>query len=96
MPNHIHLIWKIKEANGKESSHASFLKYTAHEFKKLLKENTPNSLAECKGEANNKQYEFWQRDTLAFPLYTKQDAIQKLEYIHKNPLAERWNLAVRN
>lgn len=30
MPNHIHLIWRINEMNGKETSQGSFLKYTAH------------------------------------------------------------------
>jgi REP element-mobilizing transposase RayT len=36
MPNHIHLIWRTKELNGKETAQGSFLKYTAHEFRKLL------------------------------------------------------------
>ena len=30
MPNHIHLIWRVNEPNGKESRQESFLKYTAH------------------------------------------------------------------
>ena len=34
MPNHIHLIWRVNEMNGKETAQGSFLKYTAHEFKK--------------------------------------------------------------
>lgn len=38
MPNHLHLIWRINEYNGKETAQGSFLKYTAHEFKKMLKE----------------------------------------------------------
>ena len=29
MPNHIHLIWRINEPNGKESPQGSLLKYTA-------------------------------------------------------------------
>src|SRR5687768_5519573 len=37
MPNHIHLVWRIKELNGKETPQVSFLKYIAHEFKKMLK-----------------------------------------------------------
>jgi REP element-mobilizing transposase RayT len=37
MPNHIHLIWRTKELNRKETAQGSFLKYTAHAFKKLLK-----------------------------------------------------------
>jgi REP element-mobilizing transposase RayT len=36
MPNHVHLIWRTKELNGKETAQGSFLKYTAHEFRKLL------------------------------------------------------------
>ena len=38
MPNHIHLIWRVNEPNGKESPQGSFLKYTAHIFKKMLRE----------------------------------------------------------
>ncbi|MEO7445164.1 MAG: hypothetical protein ABIT96_00885, partial [Ferruginibacter sp.] len=36
MPNHIHLIWQQHEKNGKEMAKGSFLKFTAHEFKKRL------------------------------------------------------------
>src|SRR5690554_2366872 len=30
MPNHVHLIWELLNLNGKELSHASFLKYTPY------------------------------------------------------------------
>ena len=92
MPNHIHLIWKINEMNGKESSHGSFLKYTAHMFKKYLKAIDPAFLNKFAVEAENKKYEFWQRDSLAFELTKRDTAFQKLNYIHNNPLAERWQL----
>ena|SRR5665647_720488 len=39
MPNHIHLIWRTDSLNGKETAQGSFLKFTAHEFKKMLKDN---------------------------------------------------------
>ena len=42
--------------------------------------------------ADNKKHEFWQRDPLAIPLYSKKGAFQKLAYIHYNPLAEHWQL----
>ncbi|ELR70916.1 hypothetical protein C900_03199 [Fulvivirga imtechensis AK7] len=93
MPNHIHLIWRMNEMNGKESAHGSFLKFTAHEFKKMQKMENLGGLASFKVEAINKNYEFWQRDSLAVPLYSKKMALQKLDYIHNNPLQERWNLA---
>ena len=46
--------------NGKETSQGSFLKYTAHEFKKMLKTDKDNSLASYAVDAHNKSYEFWQ------------------------------------
>jgi REP element-mobilizing transposase RayT len=92
MPNHIHLIWRTKELNGKETAQGSFLKYTAHAFKKLLKKEAPGSLLPYVVSANNKSYEFWQRDSLAIRLYSREVAMQKLKYIHNNPLAEHWSL----
>ncbi len=92
MPNHIHLIWRINELNGKETSQGSFLKYTAHEFKKMLK-TEGNSLSTYVVDAHNKGYEFWQRDSLAVHLFSKEMAFQKLDYIHYNPCTEYWQLA---
>lgn len=93
MPNHIHVIWRINENNGKESPQASFLKYTAHEFKKMLQDVGADNLLNYAVKAHNKNYEFWQRDSLAVHLYTQKVAYQKLDYIHLNPLAEHWQLA---
>ncbi|MBX2896619.1 MAG: transposase [Cyclobacteriaceae bacterium] len=90
MPNHIHLIWRINEDNGKESSQGSFLKFTAHEFKKMLPQD---ELANYAVEASNKRYEFWQRDPLAIHLYSKSVAYQKLDYMHANPVSGKWQLA---
>ena len=92
MPNHIHLIWRINGLNGKETPQGSLLKFTGHELKKMLKAESPELLAVYKVDAVNKSYEFWQRDPLSIRLYTKSVAIQKLKYIHYNPLAEHWQL----
>jgi len=92
MPNHIHLIWRINQPNGKESAQGSFLKYTAHKFKKMLTKEKPSELSNYYVNAKNKNYEFWQRDPMAIHLYTREVAYQKLDYIHLNPLGERWQL----
>ena len=93
MPNHIHFIWRVNEPNGKESPHGSFMKYTAHRFQKMLrKEGGNEKLEPYSTDASNKKYEFWQPDSLAIPLFTKKVAVQKLKYIHRNPLAEHWQL----
>jgi len=94
MPNHIHLIWRINELNGKEEAHISFLKFTAHQFKTMLIKQGGNSLDAYKVNVNNKEYEFWQRDSLAIPLFSRTVAFQKLDYLHNNPMAKHWQLAV--
>ena len=93
MPNHIHLIWRVNEPNGKESPQGSFLKYTAHLFKKKLQKEDRKKLASYKVNSSAKNYEFWQRDSLAVPVFTREVALQKLKYTHNNPLAEHWQLA---
>ncbi len=92
MPNHMHLIWRILEMNGKESPASSLLKFSSHSFKKKLLLNCTADLLSFKVQAKNKMFEFWQRDSLAIPLYTKKVAFQKLDYIHANPVAEHWQL----
>ena len=87
MTNHIHLIWRTNEHNGKETAQASFLKFTAHEFKKMLTKEGESTLLNYAVEAQNKDHEFWQRDSLAIHLYTRKVAYQKLDYIHYNPVA---------
>ena len=32
MPNHLHIVWEMLEKNGKEMPHASFNKFTSHQF----------------------------------------------------------------
>ena len=92
MPNHLHFIWRILEQNGGETTVGSFLKYTAHEFKKLLRQLNPSDLSDYEVSASNKSYEFWQRDSLAVHLYSREVAYQKLDYIHVNPVADHWQL----
>jgi len=93
MPNHIHLTWRTKELKGKETAQGSFLKYTAHEFRKMLYQENKNELLLYQVNAHNKQHEFWQRDSLAILLFSKEIEFQKLDYIHYNPVAEHWQLS---
>ncbi|HMJ47367.1 MAG TPA: hypothetical protein VK498_08555 [Ferruginibacter sp.] len=91
MPNHIHVIWRLNKLNGKESPKASFLKYTAHEFLKQLKNE--GKACQYKVNALNKDHEIWQRDSLGVEIYSRHVAMQKLDYIHANPVSGKWLLA---
>ena len=93
MPTHLHFIWKMNRMNGKESGQGSFLKYTAHMFLRKLKTENPGWLRSFEVKSKVKKHEFWQRDPYAFRLYSRPVAFQKLNYIHKNPLAAYWKLA---
>jgi putative transposase len=93
MPNHIHLVWEMLDKNGKEMPHASFNKKTAHEIIKDLKQNHVNALALFKVDEKEREYRIWQRDPLAVEMDCKNKVEQKIDYIHRNPLHERWNLA---
>lgn len=93
MPNHIHLIWQTLPNNRKESVQGSFLKFTAHEFRKGLIKNDRNTLQLFSVHAPNKSHEFWQRDSLAIQLFSREVAYQKLHYIHQNPVSKHWNLS---
>jgi putative transposase len=95
MPNHVHFIWRPIRANGKESPQGSFLKFTAHRFKKelLAMKHPLLSLDEFKVNSNRKRFEFWQRDPMATHLFSRKVMCQKLDYIHANPVSKNWTLA---
>jgi len=92
MPNHIHLIWYVHQMNGKESPTGSFAKFTAHQFKKKLQELDPELLHKFSVDKGDRQYQFWKRDPLAIGLTSEKNMLQKLDYIHNNPVREKWNL----
>ncbi|HQO31537.1 MAG TPA: transposase [Chitinophagales bacterium] len=93
MPNHIHLLWQILDQNGKESPAGSFAKYTAHQFKKYLQANNEPLLHQFKSDKSDRLFQFWKRDPLAIPIDKEEILLQKLDYIHWNPVREKWNLA---
>ena len=46
----------------------------------MLQKEEGNKLGSFVVDAENKMYEFWQRDSLAVPLFTRKVALQKLNY----------------
>ena len=91
MPNHIHLIWKQNELNGKETPKGSLLKYSSHCFLKKLITAGKSSVYQV--NAANKKHEIWQRDSLGIEIYSRTAAKQKFDYIHFNPVKGKWQLA---
>ena len=92
MPNHVHLIWKNLEMNGKEFPDESFLKFTAHRFKKKLNDNE-HLKEKFRVNKIDRTYQFWQRSPLPIEIFSREMLEQKLDYLHLNPLQSHWNLA---
>lgn len=92
MPNHVHIIWYMIEKNGKELPSTSFLKFTAKCFLKHLRTNNPELLKHFEIVTKNKSHLFWQSNSYSFELKKRETAIQKLNYIHNNPISKHWKL----
>ncbi len=93
MPNHIHFIWQMLKPNGRESPVASLMKHTAHCFQVHLQKHDPVDLTNYMVDWRSRKYNFWQPEPDWFILFKEKTTLQKLNYIHQNPLQEKWKLA---
>jgi REP element-mobilizing transposase RayT len=94
MPNHIHLLWNILNYTRKESVAGSFSKFTAHQFKKYLQASEVSLLQNFQSDKADRMFQFWKRDPLAIPISNEHILIDKLNYIHNNPIKDKWKLAI--
>lgn len=93
MPNHIHIIWQIRNGHQKEEVQRDFLKYTSQKMKFDLIKNHPKVLEFFKVDLKDRKYQFWKYNSLSIELYTEAVIEQKLIYIHNNPIVNKWRLA---
>ena len=84
MSNHIHLIWQALPGNTLEEVQTAFKKYTSQQFIKLLEEDKKLALYEV--NAADRKHHFWKRNSLGTELFTREVFLQKLNYIHYNPV----------
>jgi putative transposase len=94
MPNHIHLIWRITEDHKRENVQRDFLKFTAQKIKFDLQAHHPNVLERFEVNAKDRKYQIWERNPLSIDIYSREVLLQKLNYIHNNPIQEKWQLSV--
>jgi hypothetical protein len=78
--------------NGKESPIASLKKYTSHKFQQHLTKHDPDILKAFEVNWKSRKLNFWQSHPDVFELDNEDTILQKLDYMHHNPLQERWNL----
>jgi REP element-mobilizing transposase RayT len=86
MINHIHLIWQMRTGNKPEAVQRDFLKYTAGKIKADLKKYHPKILEHFRVNAKDRGYQFWERNALSIELRSHNVFLQKLGYVHWNPV----------
>ena len=92
MPNHVHCIWQIHDNIKTEDFQRDFLKFTA---KHILNWSSVNDVALYKSlevKATDRKFQVWERNSLSFDIYNESILVQKLNYLHNNPLQPHWNL----
>ena len=92
MPNHIHLIWQIQDGYKQDKIQMRLLKYTAQQIKFRLIDTNDKILNNFFVDPTDREYQFWERKPLSIDLWTEEVLIQKLIYIHNNPIKDPWNL----
>jgi putative transposase len=92
MPNHLHLIWHIQIPHLQSDVQRDFLKYTAQQIKFDLIRHHPQVLEKFRIQAKDRQYQIWERNALSIDLYSQPVFLQKMTYIHQNPVQEKWHL----
>ena len=92
MPNHIHIIWQVQGGHKRENLQRDFLKFTSQKIKYDLKDNNHELLKRFEVNATDRHYQLWERNPLSIDIYSRKVFMEKLNYIHRNPVHEKWNL----
>ena len=86
MPNHMHLIWQMQAGREREDVQRDFLKHTAQTIKEDMIINYPSALPGYLVNAKDRKYQFWERNALSVDIWSEKVLVQKLDYIHQNPV----------
>ena len=86
MSNHIHVIWQPLQAFILMQIQTSFMTCTAKAIKKTLSLENKNVLEELRVNKHDRTYQIWKREPLSIELFTEKAFLQKLDYIHQNPV----------
>ena len=86
MDNHIHIIWQLLASKKRDAVQRDFLKYTAQQIKKDMIRHHADELTTFLVNAKDRKYQFWERNPLSIEIWSEKTLIQKLKYMHENPV----------
>jgi len=96
MPNHLHFICRPLEPHNISKLKQNFGSFTAHSILKRLRDQNRAELLsffhqEALDAKDGSNFKIW-KDIQAKNIYSKEFLLQKIEYIHNNPLQPKWQL----
>jgi putative transposase len=74
--------------------HQQRFRYTAQQIIKILRNENPGLLEKLRVNAADRKYQVWERNPLSVELISDGVIEQKFNYIHMNPVREKWKLCV--
>ena len=89
----MHLIWQLQDNIIKEHFQRDFLKFTARSILQFMRIHEDPLLESLKVSAPDRQYQVWERNSLSIDIYSEKILLQKLNYIHNNPVHPKWRLS---
>lgn len=86
MSNHLHMIWQMLDEHKREDVQWDFLKFTAQQILKHLRNEKSILQGDLLVQAKDRKYQVWERNSLSIPVWSRNVLLQKLDYIHNNPV----------
>ena len=86
MDTHFHLIWQVLGDHNHEDVQRDFLRFTSQQILKQLRNEKSELLPKLEVNAKDRKYQVCQRNSLGIELRSAKVFLQKLEYIHYNPV----------
>ncbi|MEP2774213.1 MAG: transposase [Fulvivirga sp.] len=94
MPNHMHAVVYFNEDNRLSDLMRDFKKFTSTMVRKGIDNlQFENLLERLRSNKKGRAFQVWMQRFDDLCLFNKNLVEQKIEYIHCNPLQEKWNLA---
>lgn len=86
MANHLHIIWRAANVQSRAEMQHAFMTYTAQTILKDVTMYHPQVLPHFLVQAKDRTYQVWERNPLSVELRSNEVLLQKLQYIHQNPV----------
>ena len=92
LPNHIHLIFSLKEDYTLSAFLRDFHKYTSQRILQIMRSD-PNGVSDVfRSERSDRKYQIWQEKRCIKEIHSRSLLQKKINSLHQIPCQKPWNL----